>query len=53
MPCSFCGKTKDKVEKIIEGPSVAICDECVELCSTIIAEERRTKGFGVVETNET
>lgn len=37
--CSFCGKAKDEVEKIISGPDVYICDECVSLCVEIIAGE--------------
>jgi len=37
--CSFCGKTQDEVRKLIAGPSVYICDECIELCNDIIAEE--------------
>ncbi|MBR7928016.1 ATP-dependent Clp protease ATP-binding subunit ClpX [Aerococcaceae bacterium zg-ZUI334] len=37
--CSFCGKSQDEVNKIIAGPDVFICDECVELCQSIIDEE--------------
>jgi len=37
--CSFCGKSKDAVEKLISGPSVYICNECVDLCQQILAEE--------------
>lgn len=37
--CSFCGKSQDEVRKLIAGPSVYICDECIELCNDIIAEE--------------
>lgn len=37
--CSFCGKTQDQVKRIIAGPGVYICDECVGLCSEIIEEE--------------
>ncbi len=37
--CSFCGKGQDEVKKLIAGPSVYICDECIELCNDIIAEE--------------
>ncbi|AXY26741.1 ATP-dependent Clp protease ATP-binding subunit ClpX [Suicoccus acidiformans] len=39
--CSFCGKSQDEVNKIIAGPGVYICDECVELCKNIIDEEMR------------
>ena len=37
--CSFCGKNQDEVKKLIAGPSVFICDECVDLCNDIIREE--------------
>jgi ATP-dependent Clp protease ATP-binding subunit ClpX len=37
--CSFCGKNQDEVNKLIAGPSVYICDECIQLCNEIIAEE--------------
>ncbi|MBR9866514.1 MAG: ATP-dependent protease ATP-binding subunit ClpX [Oceanospirillales bacterium] len=37
--CSFCGKSQDEVKKLIAGPSVFICDECVDLCNDIIKEE--------------
>jgi len=37
--CSFCGKNQEEVKKLIAGPSVYICDECIELCNDIIAEE--------------
>src|SRR3546814_4729146 len=40
--CSFCGKSQHEVRKLIAGPTVFICDECVELCNDIIREE--TKG---------
>jgi len=39
--CSFCGKTQEEVRKLIAGPAVYICDECIELCNDIIAEEIR------------
>ena len=37
--CSFCGKSQDSVKKIVAGPGVYICDECVDLCTSIIAAE--------------
>jgi ClpX C4-type zinc finger len=37
--CSFCGKHQDEVRKIIAGPTVYICDECIDLCNDIIYEE--------------
>ncbi len=39
LVCSFCGKGQDEVKKLIAGPTVYICDECIELCNDIIAEE--------------
>ena len=40
LRCSFCGKSQEEVEKVIAGPSVYICNECIELCNEIIEEER-------------
>jgi ATP-dependent Clp protease ATP-binding subunit ClpX len=48
LQCSFCGKSQDDVRKLIAGPTVYICDECIELCNDIIAEEweeEKTKGL--------
>ncbi len=42
--CSFCGKRHDEVNKLIAGPDVNICDECVSLCAEIVAEDRARKG---------
>ncbi len=42
--CSFCGKSQHEVRKLIAGPSVFICDECVELCNDIIREEMQEAG---------
>ena len=39
IKCSFCGKTQDQVRKLVAGPGVYICDECIELCNEIIEEE--------------
>ena len=38
--CSFCGKSQDEVKKLIAGPSVYICDECIDLCNEIVQEDR-------------
>lgn len=43
--CSFCGKSQHEVRKLIAGPTVFICDECVELCMDIIREETKTTGL--------
>ena len=42
--CSFCGKSQHEVRKLIAGPTVFICDECVELCMDIIREETKPPG---------
>ena len=42
LRCSFCGKTQDQVKKLIAGPNVYICDECIDLCADIIDEEYET-----------
>lgn len=39
LKCSFCGKSQDQVRKLIAGPGVYICDECIELCNEIVEEE--------------
>jgi len=41
LTCSFCGKSQDEVKKLIAGPAVYICDECIDLCKDIIAEETK------------
>ena len=43
LSCSFCGKTQDDVKKLIAGPSVYICNECVDLCNDIIEEEIKSE----------
>ena len=40
--CSFCGKSQRQVKKLIAGPGVYICDECIDLCNEIIDEELTT-----------
>src|SRR5207249_10947991 len=44
LVCSFCGKSQDEVRKLIAGPIVYICDECIDLCNDIIAEEVELEG---------
>ncbi len=43
--CSFCGKTSDEVERLIEGPDVYICNECIEVCSSILVEASNEEAF--------
>ena len=42
--CSFCGKSQDSVKKIVAGPGVYICDECVQICAEIVDEELEETG---------
>ncbi len=50
LKCSFCGKTQKQVKKLIAGPGVYICDECIELCNEIIIEElSETSALGLTE----
>ena len=44
--CSFCGKSQNEVKKLIAGPSVYICDECIDLCNDIIRDELLSPEFG-------
>ena len=46
LQCSFCGKTQEDVRKLVAGPSVYICDECVDLCNDILSEELDEKSGG-------
>ena len=48
--CSFCGKSQHEVRKLIAGPSVFVCDECVDLCNDIIREEMQDKEEGTQES---
>ena len=50
LQCSFCGKSQREVKKLIAGPTVYICDECIRLCNDIIAEEKlKDSAFGPKE----
>lgn len=51
LRCSFCGKNQDEVRKLIAGPAVYICDECIELCNEIIVEETE-KGIALAEAHD-
>ncbi|MBU1405188.1 MAG: ATP-dependent Clp protease ATP-binding subunit ClpX, partial [Proteobacteria bacterium] len=41
VTCSFCGKSQDEVKKLIAGPTVYICNECIDLCNEIVSEDRQ------------
>ena len=47
LKCSFCGKSQKQVKKLIAGPGVYICDECIELCNEIVDEELGESAAGV------
>ena len=47
LRCSFCNKDQNDVRKLIAGPTVFICDECVEVCNDIIADDNRFENRGV------
>lgn len=49
LNCSFCGKVQEEVKKLIAGPSVYICDECIDLCRDIISEEAKIEVSAAVE----
>jgi len=49
--CSFCGKSQEEVRKLVAGPSVYICDECIELCNDIIAEEQEREALSGSHTS--
>jgi ATP-dependent Clp protease ATP-binding subunit ClpX len=50
--CSFCGKSQHEVKKLIAGPSVFVCDECIELCNDIIREESNSTVHGKAERSD-
>ncbi|MFO7300662.1 MAG: ClpX C4-type zinc finger protein, partial [Actinomycetes bacterium] len=50
LKCSFCGKSQKQVKRLIAGPAVYICDECIELCNEIMEEEERTASEEVLFT---
>ncbi len=51
LKCSFCGKSQEQVRKLIAGPGVYICDECVELCNEILDEELIEEGSSPTPAN--
>ena len=53
LKCSFCGKSQEQVRKLIAGPGVYICDECVELCNEILDEELMDESSTVSSTSST
>ncbi|HOF13918.1 MAG TPA: ClpX C4-type zinc finger protein, partial [Spirochaetota bacterium] len=49
--CSFCGKSQDLVRKLVAGPNVYICDECIELCNEILEEDWALDGGDLLTNN--
>lgn len=54
LHCSFCGKSKDEVTKIIAGPSACICEECVATCNDILSDmqDRQARLHGQPDSHE-
>jgi len=50
LHCSFCNKSQNDVKKLIAGPTVFICDECVDVCNEIICDDITAEGSSVKET---
>lgn len=48
--CSFCGKAQDRVRRVIAGPGVYICNECVELCSKVLSDDTGNAGGWVTKS---
>jgi len=42
--CSFCGKGQDQVRKLVAGPGVFICDQCIDLCQEVLEDDNRSAG---------
>ena len=53
LKCSFCGKSQEQVRKLIAGPGVYICDECVDLCNEILDEELFDSSSAVTDRKST
>jgi hypothetical protein len=50
--CSFCGKGKDKVRRLVAGPGVFICDQCVQLCNDVLRSEGQRGELSIVPDSE-
>lgn len=50
--CSFCGKGKDKVRKLVAGPGVFICDQCVQLCKEVLESEPQSRELSIGPDSE-
>ena len=47
--CSFCGKGQDQVRKLVAGPGVFICDQCIDLCQEVLEDDNRSAGTDTAE----
>jgi len=52
LRCSFCGKSHDEVKKLIAGPTVYICNECIDICNEIIRDDAQQEAAGAATTTE-
>ena len=52
LRCSFCGKGKDKVRRLVAGPGVFICDQCVQLCNEVLQSERQRSELSIGPDSE-
>src|SRR5712691_1450135 len=50
--CSFCGKGKDKVRRLVAGPGVFICDQCIELCNEVLRSDRERRELSIGPDSE-
>lgn len=48
LGCSFCGKAQAQVKKLIAGPHVYICNECIDICNQIIADDQQAEAAGLI-----
>lgn len=47
LRCSFCGKTQDRVRKLVAGPGVFICDQCIHLCNEVLESDAQTRRLSI------
>ena len=52
LRCSFCGKSQNEVKKLIAGPTVYICNECIDICIEIISDDAQQEAAGAIATEE-
>ena len=52
LRCSFCGKSQDRVRKLVAGPGVFICDHCIHLCNEVLESDARTRRLSIGPDSE-